>query len=121
MEPRLKVGDTVYIKQLSELEFRPPFGISEQMYCYSGKKAKITAVDTDKYDRYERIAGDIIPKSMLDGAKYTLDIDDGRWRWSLPMLSTVEEGVIKKSKEGKESPAITINIKRKLIHFNFSN
>lgn len=121
MEPRLKVGDTVCIKQLSELEFKPPFGVSEQMYCYSGKKAKITAVNTDKYDRYNRISGDIIPESMLDGAKYTLDIDDGHWSWSLPMLSIVEGGVIKKSKGGKKSPAITITIKRKLIHFNFSN
>ena len=117
MEPRLKVGDIVCIKQLSELEFRPPFGVSEQMYCYSGKKAKITAVADDKYI----ITNECAPKSMLDGAKYTLDIDDGRWSWSLPMLSTVEEGVINKSKEDKESPAITINIKRKLIHFNFSN
>lgn len=117
MEPRLKVGDTVYIKQLSELTFRPPFGINEDMYCYSGKKAKITAINADKYSITDKCA----PKSMLDGAKYTLDIDDGYWSWSLPMLSTVEEGVIKKSKEGKKSPAITITIKRKLIHFNFSN
>lgn len=117
MEPRLKVGDTVCIKQLSELEFRPPFGVSEQMYCYSGKKAKITAVKNDKYT----ITDEYAPKSMLDGAKYTLDIDDGLWSWSLPMLSIVERGVIKKSKEGKKSPAITITIKRKLIHFNFSN
>lgn len=117
MEPRFKVGDTVCIKQLSELEFRPPFGVNKSMYCYSGKKAKITAVYNDKYI----ITNECAPKSMLDGAKYTLDIDDGRWSWSLPMLSIVEEGVIKKSKEGKESPAITININRKLIHFNFSN
>lgn len=117
MEPRLKVGDTVYIKQLSELTFKPPFGISKDMYCYSGKKAKITAVNNDRYS----ITDECAPKSMLDGTKYTLDIDGGRWSWSLPMLSTVEEGVIKKSKEGKESPAITITIKRKLIHFNFSN
>ena len=121
MEPRFKVGDTVCIKQLSELEFRPPFGVSGQMYCYSGKKAKITAINNDKYDRYDKITGDIIPKSMRDGAKYTLDIDNGRWSWSLPMLSTVEEEVIKKSKEDKESPAITITIKRRLIHFNFNN
>lgn len=117
MEPILKVGDTVCIKQLSELEFRPPFGISENMYCYSGKKAKITAVNNDRYS----ITDECAPKSMLDGTKYTLDIDDGRWSWSLPMLSTVEEEVIKESKEGKESPDITITIKRKLIHFNFSN
>lgn len=117
MEPRFKVGDTVYIKQLSELKFRPPFGISVPMYLYSGKKAKITAVANDKYI----ITDECAPKSMLDGAKYTLDIDNGRWSWSLPMLSTVKEEVIKKSKEGKESPAITITIKRKLIHFNFSN
>ena len=117
MEPRFKVGDTVYIKQLSELPFKPPFNINKQMYCYSGKKAKITAVNTDKYI----ITDECAPKSMLDGAKYTLDIDNGRWSWSLPMLFTVEEGVIKKSKEDKESPAITITIKRKLIHFNFSN
>ena len=117
MEPKLKVGDTVYIKQLSELEFRPPFGVSEQMYCYSGKKSKITAINADKYS----ITDECAPKSMLDGAKHTLDIDDGRWSWSLPMLSTVKEEAIKKSKEGKESPAITITIKRKLIHFNFSN
>lgn len=114
MEPRLKVGDTVYIKQLSELAFRPPFGISKQMHDYSGKKAKITAVDAG---RYSRIEYDI----MQDEAQYTLDIDNGRWNWSLPMLSTIEEKVTKKSKEGKESPAITITIKRKLIHFNFSN
>ena len=117
MEPRLKVGDTVYIKQLSELTFRPPFGINKDMYCYYGKKAKIAAINADKYS----ITDEYAPKDTLDGAKYTLDIDDGRWSWSLPMLSTVEEGVIKKSKEGKESPAITITIKRKLIHFNFSN
>lgn len=117
MEPRLKVGDTVYIKQLSELTFRPPFGINEDMYCYSGKKAKITAINADKYS----ITYEYIPKDMLDRAKYTLDIDDGYWSWSLPMLSTVEEEVIKESKEGKESPAITITIKRRLIHFNFSN
>ena len=117
MEPKLKVGDTVYIKQLSELVFRPPFDISKQMYCYSGKKAKITAVYNNNYI----ITDECAPKSMLDGAKYTLDIDDGRWSWSLPMLSTVEDGAIKKCKESKESPAITINIKRKLIHFNFSN
>ena len=117
MEPKLKVGDTVCIKQLSELEFRPPFDIIEKMYCYSGKKAKITAVANDKYI----ITNECAPKSMLDGAKYTLDIDNGHWSWSLPMLSTVKEEAIKKSKEGKESPAITITIKRKLIHFNFSN
>ena len=117
MEPRLKVGDTVYIKQLSELVFRPPFGTNKHMYCYSGKKANITAVDNDKYI----ITDECAPKSMLDGAEYTLDIDGGRWSWSLPMLSTVEEGVIKKSKEGKESPAITITIKRRLIYFNFNN
>ena len=117
MEPRFKVGDTVYIKQLSELPFKPPFSINKSMYCYSGKKAKITAVANDEYI----ITNECAPKSMLDGAKYILDIDDGRWSWSLPMLSTVKEEVIKKSKEGKESPAITITIKRKLIHFNFSN
>lgn len=117
MEPILKVGDTVYIKQLSELEFRPPFGINKSMCCYSGKKAKITAINADKYS----ITDECAPKSMLDGTKYTLDIDDGQWSWSLPMLSTVEEEVIKESKEGKESPDITITIKRKLIHFNFSN
>ena len=118
MEPRLKVGDTVYIKQLSELVFKPPFDISKSMYYYSGKKAKITAVYADKYSmtEYERIH-----EYMLDGAKYVLDIDDGNWNWSLPMLSTVEEEEIKKSKEDKESPAITITIKRRLIHFNFSN
>lgn len=54
MEPILKVGDTVYIKQLSKLAFRPPFGINKSMYCYSGKKAKITTVNIDKYDRYDR-------------------------------------------------------------------
>lgn len=117
MEPRLKVGDTVCIKQLSELTFRPPFGISENMYCYSGKKAKITAINADKYSINDECA----PRNTLDRAKYTLDIDDGQWSWSLPMLSTVEEEVIKESKEGKESPDITITIKRKLIHFNFSN
>ena len=117
MEPRLKVGDTVYIKQLSELVFKPPFNINKSMYCYSGKKAKITAVAYNKYI----ITDECAPKSMLDGARYTLDIDDGRWSWSLPMLSTVEEEVIKKSKEDKESPTITITIKRRLIHFNFNN
>ena len=118
MEPRLKVGDTVYIKQLSRLVFRPPFGISDKMYYYSGKKAKITAVYADRYSMTEH---ECIHEHMLDGAKYTLDIDDGQWSWSLPMLSTVEEGMIKKSKEGKESHAITITIKKRLIHFNFSN
>ena len=118
MEPRLKVGDTVYIKQLSKLLFKPPFGTNKHMYCYFGKKAKITAVYANRYSMTEY---ECIHEHMLDGAKYTLDIDDGHWSWSLPMLSTVEEGIIKKSKEGKESPAITINIKRKLIHFNFSN
>ena len=118
MEPRLKVGDTVYIKQLSELVFKPPFNINKSMYCYSGKKAKITAVYADRYSmtEYERIH-----EYMLDGAKYVLDIDDGHWSWYLPMLSTVEEEVIKKSKEDKESPTITITIKRRLIHFNFNN
>ena len=118
MKPKLKVGDTVYIKQLSELAFNPPFNIANKMYCYSGKKAKIKVIYADTYNitKYE-----CIPKSMLDGAKYVLDIDDGHWSWSLPMLSTIEEGVIKKSKEGKESPAITITIKKRLIHFNFSN
>lgn len=117
MEPRFKVGDTVCIKQLSELEFRPPFGINEHMHCYSGKKAKITAVYNDKYT----ITDECAPKSMLDRAIYTLDIDYGRWIWSLPMLSTVDGEMIKKYKEDKESSSITITIKRKLIHFNFSN
>lgn len=117
MEPIFKVGDTVYIKQLSELTFRPPFGISGNMYYYSGKKARIIAINADKYS----ITDEYAPKDTLDGVKYTLDIDNGRWSWSLPMLSAVKEEVIKKSKEGKESSDITITIKRKLIHFNFSN
>lgn len=104
MEPRFKVGDTVYIKQLSELEFRPPFSINKQMYCYSGKKAKITAINADKYS----ITDECAPKSMLDGAKYILDIDDGRWSWSLPML-------LKVSKD------ISIKVAKKSIKFNFSN
>ncbi len=102
MEPIFKVGDTVYIKQLSELSFRPPFGFNGEMYCYFGKKAEIIAVAADVYSRagYEDIPASV----PLDGARYTLNIDGGRWDWSLPMLFTVEKKVTKKS-----------------IKFNFSN
>lgn len=113
MEPIFKVGDTVYIKQLSELPFKPPFGLNEAMHCYSGKKAKIIAVAANAYSRAEH---EDIPASMpLDRVRYTLNIDGGRWSWSLPMLSTVEKKVTKTLKE------IAITIKRKSIHFNFSN
>ena len=112
MEPKFKVGDKVLIKNLknlSSLDYKVPFSINEAMWEYSGKKAKIIEVSANTYglESYS----DLPPHVSLDRAKYVLDIDERKWSWSLPMLSSIDE----------RDSSILISVKKKVIHFNFNN
>jgi len=98
----VKVGDTVIIKQLEEVErinkqYKFPFCFAEEMYGFCGKKAKVVRIDKrycdcDSNNYYYwgepkpgRFALDLI----------ILDIDDGIYSWSLDMFQWKNTMLIK--------------------------
>lgn len=90
----VKVGDTVIIKQLSEVErineqYKFPFCFAEKMYRFCGRKARVVEIrkryceQLHQNDYYywdcpapDRFAVDLI----------ILDIDGGNYSWSLDMF-----------------------------------
>lgn len=89
----VKVGDTVIIKPLEEVErinkqYKFPFCFAEEMYEFCGKKAKVVGIGKrycgisfNNYYYWEepkpgRFALDLI----------ILDIDGGNYSWSLDMF-----------------------------------
>lgn len=89
MTSQYKVGDTVTIDNNLKIynSRQMPFATTDEMVALKGRQAIITAVIPPRNYNPEDYPSPL--KDILDGYKYRINIDNGRWVWCNAMFKQI--------------------------------